>query len=405
MEEPDVTKFIFTLVTVKSEEDEEKVQSSQLHNQTEEKRESESVSSSSTEQIKRESDGEDCGGPEPARNTYPEMQQLLVQQVWSLSVNQEQPELLHVKEEQDERGISQQGEQLQHLEEADLIKVPFTQVPVKTEGDEDKVQSTQLQSQTEENREAENLASSSTQQPETGAHIEDCGGPGPSRNLDPGSDLQPPCDGSHTERRKKAFSCSVCGKNFTQSGHLKTHMRIHMGEKPFGCSLCSKTFTVHGHLKMHMRIHTGDKPFSCPLCGKHFTARGHMKTHMRIHTGEKPFSCSICGKSFIAYGHLTIHMRIHTGEEPVSCSICGKSFIAYGHLTIHMRIHTGEEPVSCLECGKTFKRRCLLKNHRSIHSKEEELSGRVCSQRFNQHHRLKIKCGEQQQQEVKLQTC
>ncbi|KAF7641503.1 hypothetical protein LDENG_00279090 [Lucifuga dentata] len=58
-------------ILMKSEEDEEKVQSSQLQNQTEERRESESLSSSSTEQINRESDGEDCGGPEPARNTYP----------------------------------------------------------------------------------------------------------------------------------------------------------------------------------------------------------------------------------------------------------------------------------------------------------------------------------------------
>ncbi|KAF7641093.1 hypothetical protein LDENG_00294370, partial [Lucifuga dentata] len=80
LEEADITKFTFTLVPVKSEEDEEKVQSSQLQNQTEERRESESLSSSSTEQINRESDGEDCGGPGPARNTYPDIQQLLVQQ-------------------------------------------------------------------------------------------------------------------------------------------------------------------------------------------------------------------------------------------------------------------------------------------------------------------------------------
>ncbi|KAF7642436.1 hypothetical protein LDENG_00257930, partial [Lucifuga dentata] len=83
VEEADITKFPFTVVTVKSEEDEEKVQSPQLQKQTEETKESESLISSSTKQTKREADGEDCGGPEPARNTYTEMQQLLVQQVWS----------------------------------------------------------------------------------------------------------------------------------------------------------------------------------------------------------------------------------------------------------------------------------------------------------------------------------
>ncbi|KAF7655349.1 hypothetical protein LDENG_00057420 [Lucifuga dentata] len=159
-----------------------------------------------------------------------ETQQLLVQQAWSFSVNQEESELLHVKEEQEELGTRQEGEKLQDLEEADVAKFTFTLVPVKTEDDEEKVHSSQLhQSQTEENRESEPRASSSAEQTETGAHVEDCGGSGPSMNLDPGSYLQPASDGSHTG--EKLFSCSSCGKNFTQSGNLKKHMRIHSGEK------------------------------------------------------------------------------------------------------------------------------------------------------------------------------
>ncbi|XP_045913700.1 zinc finger and SCAN domain-containing protein 20-like [Micropterus dolomieu] len=57
LEEADITKFTFTPVSVKSEEDEEKPQSSQLHE-------------SQTEQM--EADGEDCGGPEPARDSDPD---------------------------------------------------------------------------------------------------------------------------------------------------------------------------------------------------------------------------------------------------------------------------------------------------------------------------------------------
>ncbi|KAF7641389.1 hypothetical protein LDENG_00282990, partial [Lucifuga dentata] len=149
------------------------------------------------------------------------------------------------------------------------------------------------QSQTAEDREAENLANSSTEQTEPGAHVKDCGGPRSSRNLDPGSDLQPVCARSHTG--VNPLSCSVCGKTCTQIGNLKRHMRIHTGEKPFSCSSCGKNFTYCLNLKTHMRIHTGEKPFSCSSCSKTFIYSGHLKRHMSIHKKERSFSCSSCG--------------------------------------------------------------------------------------------------------------
>ncbi|KAM9839125.1 uncharacterized protein ACBR49_017793 [Aulostomus maculatus] len=51
------------------------------------------------------------------------------QQEWSSRVEQEQPEPPHIKEEQEELWTSQEGEQLQGLEEADIIKFSFTPVP------------------------------------------------------------------------------------------------------------------------------------------------------------------------------------------------------------------------------------------------------------------------------------
>nr|XP_033493693.1 uncharacterized protein LOC117264011 [Epinephelus lanceolatus] len=104
-----------------------------------------------------------------------EVQQLLVvkeevppeQQEWSSSVDQEDPEPPHIKEEEEELWSSQEGEQLQGLEEADITKFTFTPVPVKSEDDEEKPQS-------------------------EGHH---CGGPGPGPGLDrnshPDPDLEP----------------------------------------------------------------------------------------------------------------------------------------------------------------------------------------------------------------------
>uniref|UniRef100_A0A3B4VD75 C2H2-type domain-containing protein n=1 Tax=Seriola dumerili TaxID=41447 RepID=A0A3B4VD75_SERDU len=72
LEEADGTKVPLTPVHVKSEDDEEKPQSSQPHrSRTEESREAEHPSSSSAEQMETEADGEDCGGSEPDRNLDP----------------------------------------------------------------------------------------------------------------------------------------------------------------------------------------------------------------------------------------------------------------------------------------------------------------------------------------------
>ncbi|XP_071058341.1 zinc finger protein Xfin-like [Pseudochaenichthys georgianus] len=308
-------------------------QSSQLHQtQSEEIREAEPPASSSAEHMETEADGEDCGGPEPARNSDPErhlqpetedndkddifcsfsdVQQLVVvkeevppeQQEWSSSLNQEDPEPPpHIKEEQEELWISQQGEQLQWLEEADIIKSTFTPVPVKSEDDDERPQSSQLHQ-----RQTEHL--------ETEADGEDCGGPEPARNSDPERHLQPetednPGDSSEPDTedsadwKKTREPCSNSHRNKQDPFSDSTRSA---GEKTFDCSSCEKTFTQRGNLNRHIRIHTGVKPFSCSVCAKSFAQRGHLKCHMRIHTGEKPFSCRVCDKRFTRSRSVKIH--------------------------------------------------------------------------------------------------
>ncbi|XP_063886863.1 zinc finger protein 768-like isoform X17 [Scylla paramamosain] len=80
------------------------------------------------------------------------------------------------------------------------------------------------------------------------------------------------------------------------------------------------------------------RPHQCSVCGKRFLNTSHLRDHLRLHTGERPFSCRNCGRSFVQRQHLRQHERAAKCTTPV-CLTCNQRFANREALTLHMRLH------------------------------------------------------------------
>lgn len=130
-------------------------------------------------------------------------------------------------------------------------------------------------------------------------------------------------------------SCKSCGQTFP----LPSLLRRHYGQ----CQ--QKLYQRHlvpvaGGKRSKLQLYPpGCSPFQCTVCNREFNRMENLKTHLRIHTGERPYKCSVCSTCFRHSGALTRHFRIHTGEKPYVCGLCGKSFRNCGGLKFHQRSH------------------------------------------------------------------
>ncbi|XP_032377739.1 zinc finger protein 436-like [Etheostoma spectabile] len=389
--------------------------------------------------METEADGEDCRGPEPARNSHP---QTLLQPETGDSSDPETDDSADWKETREPQSalnslnhdsgcketfscsecgkrFGTRGHLYDHMrmhpgEKKYSCSVCNKRFIWRQQVRKHKCvnhQSSQLhQSQTEENREA---ASRETQHMKTEADGEDGGEPEPARNSHPrlqqrlqdetGDSSDPETDDSadcketrepqsalnslkHDSRRKKPFSCFECGKRFGCEGSLTRHMRIHTGEKPFSCSQCGKRFGTRGHLYYHMRMHPGEKKYSCSVCNKRFIWRQQVRKHKCVNHQSSQLHQSQTEENREAEpstSRATQHMDQTGDSSEPETDECGRRFGFKSDLK-KQRAYTREKPFSCLVCKKYFTQRDHLRSHMSTHREEQPFSCSVCNKSFTQ---------------------
>ncbi|MEQ2223105.1 hypothetical protein ILYODFUR_033357 [Ilyodon furcidens] len=247
----------------------------------------------------------------------------------SPDMDQQELELLHIKEESERIWASQDGEQLNVKKETDDTRLPSTVIHMKSEEDEEKPLFSQLYQHKTEERDLPN--SSSGDQIKAEIKVEDCGTAESSRipdlnthgdtsnysetedseddEEDHDSELKRLSDsetedseddwkksrtpGSGRNTVNKSLSCSECGGKFANRPSLQSHMTCHPRLTSSDCSGSETCFREKKKMDSLTKVQTSRKNFNCGECGKRFDQIPKLNRHMTVHTGEKPFGCDL----------------------------------------------------------------------------------------------------------------
>ena len=184
-----------------------------------------------------------------------------------------------------------------------------------------------------------------------------------------------------TNQEAGLFSCILCDSSFRSDADFVNHMKTHDPKKPFSCTECGKKYTNKIGLMKHVDTHQRE-PLNYHECGYECTTKRGLSHHLAGHATNKTFTkCDKCdfltvsGVSLrkhhraehpnIAYDCKECHLlfnfkstflkhkkKVHSIEKPFSCSMCGNRFTNNSHFKRHMKKHTGDIAIGSIQKGE-----------------------------------------------------
>lgn len=189
------------------------------------------------------------------------------------------------------------------------------------------------------------------------------------------------------------YKCVDCGRSFAVVGALNFHKRIHL--KSHTSLVKTKISRLSRVAKLTTEQKAGKYPFTCSDCGRHFTNNSALGTHRRWHTDKKfagflskeektsvtksvdngPFLCNLCGKGFFYLCVLRRHQKHH---PPIEANPPEKAHTA--DMVSESKTSPSASSLACPECDMTFYGGTQLATHFEMyHATSEKSSPHVPS--------------------------